>query len=336
MLYCNDMNLNDKQKSSEKMTELPKPDMSNILSNEKSSIDDISGEENRRRLIVTHKSPDLDAIASFWLLKRFDRRAHADAKLAFVNSGEKLTEEEAEELGFRPSQVTHVDTGLGRFDHHDPIKGSQFTSAAHQVYLYLLTVYPDLENDEALEIMVNFVREIDHFREIYWPEPDSTRYLFMLPEIIRGMDLGLKHDDQHQVEFGAECLDYIYATTKNYVAAKKILAEEGQIFDLPAGGQGIAILTSNDEVIHLAQKQGYQVVIRKDPELGNIRVKARPDSSYDLKAPYEEIVRRDQVGSWFYHPSGKMLLNGSSKNSTHIPSPLTLEEVTSVVQQYLS
>ena len=283
-----------------------------------------------RRLIVTHRAPDLDAIMSTWLLKRFDSQDHADAKIAFVEAGTKLSSDEAEALGFRETQVTHVDTGLGRFDHHDPVRGQQFTSAAHQVFLYLQKAYPDLASDQALAIMVDFGREVDHFRQIYWPESESTRYLFMLPSILQGMDLDLRHDDLYQVEFGMECLDYIYAAMKNYVAAKKTIEEESRVFALPDGGQALAIETGNDEVMHLAQKMGYELVMKKDPTSGHVRIKVRPDSDYQLNEVAEVVMARDQVGTWFNHPSGRMLLNGSSK-STHIPSPLSLAELQEMI-----
>ncbi len=38
-------------------------------------------------LIVTHLAPDLDAIASVWLLTRFDAQHFAGSRLAFVSAG---------------------------------------------------------------------------------------------------------------------------------------------------------------------------------------------------------------------------------------------------------
>jgi hypothetical protein len=41
------------------------------------------------RRIITHKSSDLDAVTSVWLLKRF-LPGWEEAEIAFVNAGEKL------------------------------------------------------------------------------------------------------------------------------------------------------------------------------------------------------------------------------------------------------
>ena len=73
------------------------------------------------RKIVTHKSSDLDAISSVWLLKRF-MPCWEDAEVAFVNAGEKLPGQY--ENGGQAIETVdgiptiHVDTGLGALDHH--------------------------------------------------------------------------------------------------------------------------------------------------------------------------------------------------------------------------
>ena len=78
-----------------------------------------------KRLIVTHHAPDCDAIGSTWMLKRFDAQHYATAQSAFVDPGATINPSEAERLGFQMHNVTHVDTGLGEFDHHQPDRGLQ-------------------------------------------------------------------------------------------------------------------------------------------------------------------------------------------------------------------
>ena len=288
-----------------------------------------------RRLIVTHQAPDLDAIFSCWLLKRFDAQNHGDAKFAFVPAGDKLLAAQIEQMGFRPSSVTHVDTGLGRFDHHDEVKGQQYTCAAQLVYQYLVQIHPDLSEDKALPPMIDFVLEIDHFRDVDWPGADSSRYMFMLPEIIQGMDFSQNHDDQHQVVFGMEALEYVYASMTHFVKAEEVIEEKGVPFLLKDGTKALALETRNDECVRLAQKKGYQLAVRKDPEKGSVRIKCRPDNAINLRSVYERIIELDEVGTWFYHPSGKMVLNGSTKNPNHIPSPLSLEEIVKIIKEEL-
>ena len=75
------------------------------------------------RYIVAHSSPDLDAITSAWLIKKF-LRGWEDAKIKFCPAGERLLplpkgqgfEYAIEEKG--EDEYIHVDTGMGPLDHH--------------------------------------------------------------------------------------------------------------------------------------------------------------------------------------------------------------------------
>ena len=282
-------------------------------------------------LIVTHHAPDLDAVSAVWLLKRFEPHKFKSAPVAFVNPGDKISQTELEELG-NPKEAVHVDTGLGEFDHHQPDRAKAQICAASLVMEYLANRYPDLGRDSALVSLVNFVNEIDHFGEIFWPEADSDRYAFMIHELIKGVEFQKDHDDLKQLEFGMQCLDSAYAILKDLHKARSIIQKKGIAFTLKHG-QGMAIETRNDAVIKLAQKMGYTLVVRKDDEEGHIRIKARPDSQINLKPLYEKIKQVDSKGTWFYHHSGKMLLNGSSKHRNQTPSPLSLNQVVKMIKE---
>jgi hypothetical protein len=78
------------------------------------------------KIVVTHASPDWDAITSTWLIKRFLPNWE-NAKVMFVPAGERIqgskmqvpnnNEEDAiEHIG--DDEVIHVDTGMGPLDHH--------------------------------------------------------------------------------------------------------------------------------------------------------------------------------------------------------------------------
>ncbi|MDQ3008581.1 MAG: hypothetical protein M3Q81_03220 [bacterium] len=285
-----------------------------------------------RKLIVTHHAPDLDAIGAVWLLKRFDAQEYADAKVAFVNPGSTITLEEAEESGMQLHEVTHVDTGLGEFDHHQPDRGQQFICATSLVFEYISKKYPDIANDEVLKSIVTIVNEVDHFHEIFWPEASHLRYGFMIHELIRGMEFTDPHDDDSQLHFGFQCLDNAYASMTQQLKAIEIISEKGQEFSLKAG-KCLALETRNDDTIKVAQKQGFMVVVRKDTESGHIRIKARPDAELDLKAAADRILEVDKIGTWYYHPSGKMLINGSIKHRNQKPSKLPLEQVVSILKE---
>lgn len=284
-----------------------------------------------RRLLVTHHAPDLDAIGAVWMLKRFDAQHYATAKLAFVNPGDSLSPTEAEQYGVAPHEVTHVDTGLGEFDHHQPERGQQFLSATLLTYQHACSLHPDLHKDKALKNISEFVTEIDHFGEINWPEADNTRYAFMLHELIRGSEFSDRHDDEAQLNFGLQCLDYAYAVLTQHYSALEIIEDLGKEVTLPVGNC-LALETSNDDTIKLAQKQGYAMVIKKDPKLGNIRIKVRPDVPLTLEKLRDAVLAKDETGTWYYHPSGKMLINGSQKHRNQTPSPLSLNEVLDIIK----
>src|SRR4030042_2683967 len=118
----------------------------------------------------------------------------------------------------------------------------------------------------------------------------------------------------------------------------KIKAEE-EIETLGTGfetkwGRALSIENSNDEVVKQAQKQGYQLVVRKDKEKGHVRIKGVPEKGIDLSKVYELIKVKDTLGTWYLHPSQTMLLNGSSRNEKHVPTPLTLEEVVEIIKSH--
>ncbi len=285
-----------------------------------------------RRLLVTHHAPDLDAIGAVWLLKRFDAQHYANAKVAFVNPGDQITYEEAQELGFQLHEVTHVDTGLGEFDHHQADRGLKYLSASLLVLEYLIKIHPDLADDGTLKLLVKHITDSDHFAEVHWPEAEHYRYCFMIESLIRGMEFTDPHNDDSQLHFGIQCLDNAYAALEQHQKAAEILSQENLSFSIKAG-RVLALESRNDDTVKLAQKQGFMVVIRKSPEDGSLRIKARPDAEIDLKALHEEILKIDSKGSWYYHPSGKMLINGSAKHRNQKPSPLSLDEVIKLVKQ---
>ncbi|MEA2056567.1 MAG: hypothetical protein U9O78_02525 [Patescibacteria group bacterium] len=285
-----------------------------------------------RKILVTHHSPDLDAIGAVWILKKFDSQHYADAKIAFVNPGERITEQKLQNFGIDIDQATHVDTGKGKFDHHQPERASKMICAVSLTYEYVNELHPELKKDQALKKLVDFVNEIDHFQEIHWPQADSTRYVMMIHQLIQGHELTQPHNDDSQMHFGLKCLDYAYNVMKHTLQAQTIIKEDGINFTL---GQKpcLGLETCNGITIKEAQKMGYALVVRKDDKQGNIRIKVRPDSDLNLKSLYNQIKKIDQTGTWFFHPGGKMLLNGSKSHHNQIPSPLSLKEIMALIKK---
>ncbi len=287
----------------------------------------------KRKLIVTHHAPDLDAISSVWLLKRFDGQRYADAKVAFVNPGDNITLDEAEkEFNCQLHEITHVDTGLGEFDHHQVERASREICAATLVFDYLKQVRPEIANDQALIAIIKIIVEIDHFGEIYWPEAKENRFVFTLHELIHGHESIEPHDDDSQLHFGMKALDCAYAEMTNRLKAEEIIESKGVEFDIKEG-KCIAFETQNDETIKLSQVKGYLLAVRKDSEYGHIRIKVRPDAKINLEKLYLAIKEIDQKATWFYHASGKMLLNGSIKHRNQIASSISLKGIIHLLQK---
>ena len=282
------------------------------------------------KLIVTHISPDLDAVASVWLLRRFDKQHFENAGLAFVAAGEKIADSQIYDLGIKSEDVEHVDTGQGRFDHHMEDLALEKVCAASLVFDYLVEKYPSLGKDEALKRLVDHVVEVDHFGEFFWPEPNSDRYVFQLEEILGFIKSAAGTDDE-VVEFGMRALDAVHAALIAKVSAEGDL-DKGQKF-MTVWGEGFAVETVNDSVINLAQKSGYKVVVRKDPEYKNIRIKAVPGAGVDLTPIYEKIIGLEKRATWYLHPSKTMLLNGSDKRRKQVASGLRLDEIINIIKE---
>ena len=271
---------------------------------------------------VTHFSPDLDAMTSIWLIKKF-LPDWKDAQIKFAPAGKTLNNASPDE----DPDIIHVDTGLGRFDHH---QSNEKTCAAQKVLHHLLSQnHIHIHLQEPLNRLVNFVIEDDHFLEVYYPDPNSDRYEFLLNNLISGLKVVLAKDEK-LIEYVFVLLDASLELLKSKGKAE-LEIKKGFIFHSYLG-KSLAIETSVDAVLKVAQKQGFNLVIRKDPKFGNFRIKAPPDAKLDLTSLCEKILERDSVGVWFLHSSKHMLLNGSPKRPDQTPSPLTLNQVIEIAR----
>lgn len=343
------------------------------------------------KIIVTHSSPDLDAVTSVWLLKRF-LPGWEDAKIKFVPAGERLKNLElkipAKDPLFRPSfarlhhetagtrqgrqseklgietgedkngvekagedEIIHVDTGFGKFDHHDT--SDMNVSAASLVYDYIcqrINYAPGSIKKEALCKMVEVVVSTDHFQELFYQDALAAYHEFSLLAIIEGLKMEYPGHDQKYVEFTMECLNAILRVFENRIWAEHEIKEKGIEFKTQ-WGKALAVETNNDTVLKLGQKMGYEIVVRKDPRNGFVRIKARPENKLktknsqiieselrlktggvDLTKAYNRFKKLDPYATWFLHVSKRMLLNGSSKNPKMIGTNLALEEIVKVLK----
>ncbi|KKT35446.1 MAG: hypothetical protein UW37_C0039G0006 [Candidatus Gottesmanbacteria bacterium GW2011_GWA2_44_17] len=269
------------------------------------------------KTIVTHIGPDLDAACAIWLIKQCIP-GWVDAALQFVPAGKTLNDIPADSN----SEIIHVDTGFGKFDHHQ----SDADTCASQLVLESLE-----KKDEALERLVRVVNDIDHFRECFFPNPTADFWDISLPSIIDGWRLLYADNPIKLVDLIMTSLDGAYKMFQNKVWAEHEIKEKAILFDTE-WGKAFGIETVNDEVVHYGQKMGYVLVVRKDPNKKYLRIKAIPKKEVDLTPLYEILKKEDPEATWFLHASTHMILNGSTKNPEMKPTTLSLQRIIEITK----
>ena len=274
------------------------------------------------KTIVTHLSPDLDAIASVWLIKKYLPNWN-DAEVKFVPSGTTLDNQSPDS----DKDVIHVDTGLGKFDHHQT---NDYTSATKLVYKYLIgRDYIEEKEIKPLEKIIEYVNSTDHFAEVFYSDPEADRYDFMVRQLVDGLKV-INRDEAKLMEIIFLLLESALIVFKNKVNAEEEI-NQGFVFKSYLG-RSLALESKNEEAVKLALKKGFTLVIRRHPEVGFTRIKTIPEKKYSLRPIYEKILEVDKKGSWFFHISGHMLLNGSSGNPKLIPTTLSINKIIEIVK----
>lgn len=300
------------------------------------------------KIVVTHTSPDWDAIGSVWLIKKY-LPGWSEASVKFVPAGQRIEgstikdgDNPIEKMG--EDEVVHVDTGLGPLDHHQT--GDQNVCGTSRVWDYVREESRKAghnltkEHEEAVSRIVKIIVDIDHFKEVFWASPDADYHEFSLLGVLDGLKLLKPDEDDYYATFGIECLDALMHQFENRIWAENEIKEHGVKFETK-WGKGLGFETLNDTVIKLSQKMGYIIVVRKDPRKGYLRIKARPVSKeerengkedIDLTPVYDMVMEKDPKATWFLHVSKKMLLNGTPKNPKMIPSKLSLDEAIEILK----
>ncbi len=275
------------------------------------------------KTIVTHIFPDLDAITSAWLLKRF------------------LPEWEDAEIAFTPQQqnwntivpdsdpnVLYCDTGYGKFDHHQ-IK--ERTCASKRVFEYLsMMKHISSKDKDPLARIIDYVTDIDNFGEVHYTDPTSDKYEFCLHQLITG----LKKKGMSDIVLVQTVFLLLDGVLQLFVYKIKAETEitKGFVF-YSKYGKSLAMKTSNDEAMRLAQKKGFCLVVMKDPQKEFARIKTLPNPELDLTPVYDKIKKVDTKGYWFLHIMKNMLLNGSSRTPDAVPTPLTLQKLIEIIKE---
>lgn len=277
--------------------------------------------------IITHINPDLDAITSVWLLKRF-LPSWKEAEINFINAG--LSTENVENKNQNSNELT-VDVGRGKLDHHQT---GQYLSAAKLCFDYIQEKRKGQQlsplEKEALEQLVEVVTQIDNARDLNWQEISENRFQFQLSSLIDGLR-GIAETDRQVIEFGLKSLDAVFLNLRNKIRAIKEL-RKGIEFQTK-WGKGISLESGNKHVIWHGEALGYVLVINKDPESGGVQIYSRPDSGADLTEAYNKFNQMDPESDWFLHATKKLLLNQASVNPNMRPTKLKLEEIIKILKE---
>ncbi len=277
------------------------------------------------KTIVTHQSPDLDSVASSWMVKRF-LPGFADAALTLIPAGTTL---DGAPVDSNPD-IVHTDTGHGIYDHHHLPDPEKKMCATERVYTDLITKKLIPENlIKPLGRIADFATIIDHLGEINFPDPLNDRYDFSLYMIL----VGLRKTDMPDpdiYDMAWKALDGILVLFTEKQEAEDIIADATE-FDTK-WGKALGIHSDNSAAMTMAMFKGYAVVVQKGVSKPNARIKSRPSTEIDLTPVHDAIVEKDKTGEWFLHISKNMLLNGSSKGAPMRPTELSLEELVSIVE----
>lgn len=278
----------------------------------------------KMRIVVTHINPDLDAIFSVWLIKRF-LPGWEKAEVKFVPAGQTYEGKPPDS----DSNILHCDTGGGKFDHHQT---KDFVCAASLVWQEILSQNPKIKNGqkEAIKRMVKIVNEVDHARFLAWPEPTSDCWDFCFHQALGGMVGSFNDEPEKIIEHSLPVIDGIFRIFSEKVEAEEIL-KNGLEFKTK-WGKGIAMETDNAEATYLALKLGCALVVRKKPKTGHLGLYGNWQNGVNLYRVYQILKRKDPKADWFYHKSGCMVLNGSTSNPKMKATKLSLEEVIEILK----
>ncbi|MCS7001883.1 MAG: hypothetical protein NZ518_03440, partial [Dehalococcoidia bacterium] len=236
------------------------------------------------------------------------------ADLAFVGAGRTFQNAPVDS---DPS-VIHVDTGLGRFDHHQPEVAGPDVCAAKLVWQ---AIAPD---NPVLQRMVDYVTLVDNALV----PPHETTHPFGVLNLIQGLNKACPDAPEAVVRTMLPMLDAWYAALEEQLAAEADFAN-AEYFPTP-WGLGAKLRATGPVNQCIAYQAGVVVFVYRTVE-GSLRVTAEARSSVDLTAVAAEVRSRDPEATWYLHPSKKLLLNGSRKATNVVPSRLSLDELVAIV-----
>lgn len=262
-------------------------------------------------IIVGHLAPDLDCLVAMWILVRYT--SASAAKLIFVPAGSTLNNLPPDS----DPQVVHVDTGGGRFDHHQ--FSDRSLSAAE---LVRRAIAPE---DSVLQRLVNQVTQIDHADVRTGTQP----VFFNINDLISGYNALFPNHPHHVAQAMMPNLDAWYEHEARQIRLERAFAHRLEF--QTRWGLGIAMQSDDGASGKLAYRRGAVLYAYRDGR-GYMGIAAQSRSQVDLEPVYHDLKQVDAAADWYLHPNHRLLLCGTSKAPPRQPSQLSLEELVNVIK----
>lgn len=279
--------------------------------------------------IVTHTSPDWDAIGASWLLKRF---VFVDAEIAFVNTGNP------DQSVIGPADAV-VDTGrvwdvnYYRFDHHQLLgQSANATCATSQVYDFLRAVG---KVDEYLAPLVGLIYAGDTGKS----EANLSRSVGI--HALLSARKARRTSDADLMAWGFDVLDDLAACLKARDDARLSLAQhtvykspDGLVWALDGAPQGATFA---------AFEEGARLVVFHSEQPGTVSAgcmrggeQQEPNIGDLVRDIHDNSEMRAELDRWFLHPAGFFAGRGTAKAPDSTPLTVSVADIASAIDYYWS
>lgn len=285
--------------------------------------------------IVTHKKPDLDACMSAFLLWRAAGRPEG-VQYVFVphrSGGDSRIDE-----GWFV-----VDTGGGKFDHHQ--EGAVWSSATEAVFHWL---YPLYSEDErwALKVFVSMAnwQDTGKSRIVYSGDPfkRSVGEAFGLPALIQAFTYHGGGDDSQTLREALRIMDVLLERKLGHAEVRRSVDEK----EVWVSDDGLVCLLKDSDVRYtkMVEKRGRQVVVyTSGTSLGVVTTRHGRSRGVDLTKFYASQRFKSLFGDtrewleWVKNKEGFMLARSTrGRHSTRDPSVVKPESLAEAVTAWLS
>lgn len=278
-----------------------------------------------KKIVVTHSSPDFDAIGYTWLMARY-APGFEDAQIAYTPFGNPDRDllERADSVGDIGGEY---DPERWRFDHHH-LKGRQSTAtcAAKMLWLRLLSLKIEVGY---LEPLIEIIYQGDLGRV----DLVGIHASFWGFGIRSEENLGRRLNDQERMAWGFELLDISATWLERKVELKAELAQkviwksnDNLVWAVENGSGGTSFAAYSEgarlvvffgEPIELDEGTTYPVGVSRanewpEPDIGQLVDEI-------LNMPGGDPAVCAEIETWFVHPAGFFAGRGTAKGPMFEP-----------------